>query len=80
MLFLSSFHEKKSCDFLLPGNSALKIFAVKDEKISSQIWWCYSFHPNKFIFGTIKCLPSLQEKDADLQDRFVETQLSPKRD
>ena len=28
----------------------------------------------------MKCVPSLQEKDADLQDRFVHTQLSPKED
>ena len=67
--------------FLLPANSAFDIFAVKSEKKTpSQIWWCYISHPNTITFREMKCVPSLQEKDADLQDRFVHSQLSPKED
>ena len=56
------------------------IYSQKWKKTPSQIWWCYISHPNTITFGTIKCVPSLQEKDADLQDRFFHTQLSPKED
>ena len=37
-------------------------------------------HPNTITFREMKCVSSLQEKDADLQDRIVHSQLSPKED
>ena len=56
------------------------ICSQKKKKTPSQIWWCYTSHPNTITFREMKCVSSLQEKDADLQDRFVHSQLSPKED
>ena len=56
------------------------IYSQKWKKTPSQIWWCYISHPNTITFREMKCVSSLQEKDADLQDRFFHTQLSPKED
>ena len=57
------------------------IFSQKwKKKTPSQIWWCYISHPNTITFREMKCVSSLQEKDTNLQDRFVHSQLSPKED
>ena len=66
--------------FLLPANSALRMFAVKSEKnLQSNIMVLYRSHHNTIIFQIMKCVPSLQETDADLHHEFFHTQLSPNK-
>ena len=63
--------------FLLPANSAFRMFAVKSEKnLQSNMMVLYRYHPNTIIFQTMKCVPS---KKQILICIWFHTQLSPNK-
>ena len=64
--------------YLLPANSALRMFAVKREKICSQIWWCYiDLIPIRLFFKQWNVF--LPSKKQILICIWFHTQLSPNK-